>query len=31
MKNKKVRKVVVYLMLISMLLTTLLSGIAFLM
>ncbi|MFJ7637123.1 stressosome-associated protein Prli42 [Peribacillus sp. NPDC097264] len=30
MKNKKVRKVVVYLMLISMLLTTLLSGIAFL-
>ncbi|MGE7601320.1 stressosome-associated protein Prli42 [Peribacillus sp. NPDC097675] len=30
MKNKKVRKVVVYLMLISMLLMTLLSGIAFL-
>ncbi|MEH6948212.1 MULTISPECIES: stressosome-associated protein Prli42 [Peribacillus] len=31
MKNKKIRKIIVYLMLISMLLTTLLSGIAFLM
>ncbi|CAH0179258.1 stressosome-associated protein Prli42 [Peribacillus simplex] len=30
MGNKKIRKIVVYLMLISMLLTTLLSGIAFL-
>ncbi|MFD6440757.1 stressosome-associated protein Prli42 [Peribacillus sp. NPDC060186] len=30
MRNKKIRKIVVYLMLISMLLTTLLSGIAFL-
>ncbi|WP_152983664.1 stressosome-associated protein Prli42 [Peribacillus muralis] len=30
MGNKKLRKVVVYLMLISMILTTLLSGIAFL-
>ncbi len=29
MKNKKIRKLVVYLMLISMLLTTLFSGIAF--
>ncbi|MGG4267577.1 stressosome-associated protein Prli42 [Peribacillus simplex] len=29
MGNKKIRKIVVYLMLISMLLTTLLSGIAF--
>ncbi|CAK6475766.1 stressosome-associated protein Prli42 [Peribacillus castrilensis] len=31
MGNKKIRKIVVYLMLISMLLTSLLSGIAFLM
>lgn len=30
MKNKKIRKIVVYLMLISMLLTTLFSGIALL-
>ncbi|MBK5442469.1 stressosome-associated protein Prli42 [Peribacillus butanolivorans] len=30
MRNKKIRKIVVYLMLISMILTTLLSGIAFL-
>ncbi|MFD9626888.1 stressosome-associated protein Prli42 [Peribacillus muralis] len=30
MGNKKLRKIVVYLMLISMILTTLLSGIAFL-
>ncbi|MGE7879890.1 stressosome-associated protein Prli42 [Peribacillus muralis] len=30
MGNKKMRKIVVYLMLISMILTTLLSGIAFL-
>ncbi|WP_199880635.1 stressosome-associated protein Prli42 [Bacillus massiliglaciei] len=30
MKNKNIRKFVIYLMLISMLLTTLLSGIAFL-
>ncbi|MGE8078007.1 stressosome-associated protein Prli42 [Peribacillus loiseleuriae] len=30
MKNKKTRKIVVYLMIISMLLTSLLSGIAFL-
>ncbi|CAH0218381.1 MULTISPECIES: stressosome-associated protein Prli42 [Bacillales] len=30
MGNKKIRKIVVYLMLISMLLTSLLSGIAFL-
>ncbi|MDF9760656.1 MULTISPECIES: stressosome-associated protein Prli42 [Peribacillus] len=30
MGNKKIRKIVVYLMLISMLMTTLLSGIAFL-
>ena len=29
MKNKKIRKIVVYLMLISMLLTTLFSGVAF--
>ncbi|MBA9027332.1 MULTISPECIES: stressosome-associated protein Prli42 [Bacillaceae] len=29
MKNKKTRKIVVYLMIISMLLTSLLSGIAF--
>lgn len=28
MKNKKIRKIVVYLMLVSMLLTTLLTGIA---
>ncbi|MFE0505058.1 stressosome-associated protein Prli42 [Peribacillus butanolivorans] len=30
MRNKKITKIVVYLMLISMILTTLLSGIAFL-
>ncbi|MFJ5621265.1 stressosome-associated protein Prli42 [Peribacillus loiseleuriae] len=30
MKNKKTRKIVVYLMIISMLLTSLLSGVAFL-
>ncbi|MEB2490636.1 MULTISPECIES: stressosome-associated protein Prli42 [Peribacillus] len=30
MGNRKIRKIVVYLMLISMLLTSLLSGIAFL-
>ncbi|MFJ7975171.1 stressosome-associated protein Prli42 [Peribacillus sp. JNUCC 23] len=29
MKNKKTRKIVVYLMIISMLLTSLLSGVAF--
>ncbi|WP_158555859.1 stressosome-associated protein Prli42 [Peribacillus glennii] len=31
MRNKKIRKIVVYLMLISMLLTSLMSGLAFLM
>ncbi|WP_180954466.1 stressosome-associated protein Prli42 [Bacillus sp. V5-8f] len=31
MRNKRIRKIVVYLMLISMLLTSLMSGLAFLM
>lgn len=31
MRNKKVRKIIIYLMLAAMILTTLLSGVAFLM